>query len=95
MSMRSLTTTVTDTTEAVITQGGSVIVHSFGFADEGAASLHIWMKGKRTLVEEDMEANLDQARADRALNRAMQAESHRLKLEAFEATVAARKAKAS
>jgi hypothetical protein len=95
MSMRSLMTTTTDTGEAIVVKGGAVIINTFSFVEDGSGALASWMKGRRTLIEEDIESNLDLVRNDRSLNRAMQAESHRLKLEAFNETVAARMAKAS
>jgi hypothetical protein len=95
MSMRSLTTTVTDTAEAVIVEGGATVINVFEFASAGSGAAASWMKGKRTLIEEDIDANLDLSRDERSLTRAMRAESSRLKLEAFEATVAARQASAS
>jgi hypothetical protein len=93
--LNAFTTTVIDTADAIVIKGGSTTINVLSFVEDGSGAAASWMKGKRTLVEEDIDANLDNSRAERALNRAMQAESHRLKLEAFEATVAARKASAS
>ena len=95
MSMRTLATTVIDTSDAIVIKGGATTINVLSFVEDASGAGAAWMKGKRTLVEEDIDENLTLRRSERSLVRAEQAEAHRLKLEAFTAKVAARKTSAS